>query len=435
MPPLTSGAAGLRDVRAIDVLTPGASYAFFLRLVSFCGRIIHFTADPDLPFAATAPAIDLAGVRWVVSRGPLALDDLDRRVDRQVGLERVGRLLAGLRGFRTRGAPLALGTIDVRGARRFAFSLETPFTLELDAESEAPEIAWDLHVGGAATRVTWEVAGASDDRGAIDVAADAGWRAVRVALGDAGTRRRTRLRVHGESDGTRARVDLGDLGFTEGEAAESARRSSATAAHRAERDALAPVFRDADTGTVVYENRNALPRAFRVARLEPVATTEAALTRLADGFDFRSAALVQASPAALAEVERRAAASTVPADASTAAGASAFAGATVVVKADPDALSIVTDGATTALVVVGDLDYPGWRAAIDGAPAAILRSDGVFRGVLVPPGPHCVELRYTPASLLWGGALTVLAAVVVAPFARRAGRVHGRDVLARRRMV
>ena len=63
MVPLTSAAVGLRDLRAIDVLTPGPYYAFFTRLVSFCDRVIHFTVDPDLTLAATAPALDLAGVR------------------------------------------------------------------------------------------------------------------------------------------------------------------------------------------------------------------------------------------------------------------------------------------------------------------------------------------------------------------------------------
>src|SRR6185436_2720235 len=82
--PLTSAAAGLSDLRAIDVLTPGAYYAFFTRLVSFCDRVIHFTVDPDVPLAATAPALDLAGVRWIATRQPLGGDDLAARARSQV---------------------------------------------------------------------------------------------------------------------------------------------------------------------------------------------------------------------------------------------------------------------------------------------------------------------------------------------------------------
>src|SRR6185295_5560 len=124
--PLTSAAAGLRDIRAIDVLTPGTTYAFFTRLLSFCPRIIHFTVDPDLALAATAPVLDLVGVRWVVAPRPLTFDDLAARVDRQVGHERIARLLAGLASLRTRGTPLGLGPAGPANDLRFAFTLSAP---------------------------------------------------------------------------------------------------------------------------------------------------------------------------------------------------------------------------------------------------------------------------------------------------------------------
>jgi hypothetical protein len=462
MPPLTSAAAGLRDLRTIDVLTPGTTYAFFTRLVSFCTRIIHFTVDPDLPLAATAPAIDLAGVRWIVSRGDLDLDldDLDARVARQIGHERLARFFAGMRAFRGKGAGFALGTIESDGERRFAFSLFTPFALEVEAESEAPELAWDLHVEEGAARVTWHVdatpSGVEDSQAAgesaagrdarattIDVDPDPRWRATRVALGAGGTRRRVRVRVEVKSLAARqARVDLGDLGFGEGAEAEATRRSAAVARHRDEVAALAPAFHDPIVDAVVYENRNALPRAFRVTRRERVASTEAALTRLADGFDFRAAALVDG---AVDEADRVAArlqredgarsANGAAAGDAAALGSSTSSGATTVVKDDPMAIVIATDGADTALVVLGDLDYPGWRATIDGRPAPIIAADGVLRGVLVPPGPHCVEYRYVPASWGWGVMVTALAAALMPWCARRAARAHGKIVPAFARVV
>lgn len=462
MPPLTSAAAGLRDLRAIDVLTPGATYAFFTRLVSFCARIIHFTVDPDLPLAATAPAIDLAGVRWIVSRGALDLGDLDTRVRRQIGHERLARLLAGLRAIRNQGGDLGLGSIESDGERRFALSLVTPFVLEVEAETEAPELAWDLHVEADRARVTWRVEAtpsAPTDAGQVAVDADPtpGWRAIRVALGDPGTRRRVRLRLEGASagPGRRARVDLGDLGFSDGAAAEAARRASAVARHRDEAAALLPVFRDDAVGAVVYENRNALPRAFRVTRREPVASAEAALTRLADGFDFRAATLVTMSDGRMAAAERAAAAmereDTARADGGAASGgpvagatasrpdptpdAAATRLATVIVKDEPEAVVLATDGAESAVVVLADLDYPGWRASVDGRPAPIVAADGVLRGVLVPPGPHCLEYRYQPASWRWGVVVTLLAAVLLPWLGRRAARAHRKIVPAFARVV
>jgi hypothetical protein len=116
-------------------------------------------------------------------------------------------------------------------------------------------------------------------------------------------------------------------------------------------------------------------------------------------------------------------------------GSSTSSGATTVVKDDPMAIVIATDGADTALVVLGDLDYPGWRATIDGRPAPIIAADGVLRGVLVPPGPHCVEYRYVPASWGWGVMVTALAAALMPWCARRAARAHGKIVPAFARVV
>ncbi len=435
MPPLTSGAAGLRDLRAIDVLTPGDTYAFFTRLVSFCSRVIHFTVDPDLPVAATAPAIDLVGVRWIVSRGAIGLDDLDARVARQVGRERLARLLGGMRAIRTTGSPLALGAIESGAEDRFAMSLLTPFVLEIEADSEAPELVWDLHVADDEAHVAWTVRTSGSRRAAEhgSVAADpgAGWRETRIALGAPGGLRRTRVRVEGRSlgPGRRARVDLGDLGFSDGAAAEAARRTTAQAQHRAERAMLAPVFHDDLVGATVFENRNALPRAFRAAALEPVASPEAALTRLADGFDFRAAALVEETSAQRAESERAAAAVAPPQGGRQPAGAaSAWRARTLLVKDDPDAVTIATDGADGALLVLADLAYPGWQAAIDGRSAPIVTTDGVLRGVRVPGGAHCVELRYAPASWAWGLGVTALALLLTPLVARRAGRAHRKIV-------
>jgi len=49
-----------------------------------------------------------------------------------------------------------------------------------------------------------------------------------------------------------------------------------------------------------------------------------------------------------------------------------------------------------SLVVLSDLDYPGWRATVDGQAAPILRVDGVVRGVRVSAGEHEVAFTYHP---------------------------------------
>ena len=58
------------------------------------------------------------------------------------------------------------------------------------------------------------------------------------------------------------------------------------------------------------------------------------------------------------------------------------------------------------LLVLADLDYPGWQATLDGHDVAIQRKHGTMRGVPMPAGPHRVVFRYDPALLWLGLALT-----------------------------
>jgi uncharacterized membrane protein YfhO len=48
------------------------------------------------------------------------------------------------------------------------------------------------------------------------------------------------------------------------------------------------------------------------------------------------------------------------------------------------------------LLVVARSWLPGWRALVDGRPAAVLRANLAGLGVAVPPGGHRVELVYSP---------------------------------------
>ena len=68
---------------------------------------------------------------------------------------------------------------------------------------------------------------------------------------------------------------------------------------------------------------------------------------------------------------------------------------------------------TPALLRVAD-HYDGrWRAALDGAPAEIVRADYLFTGVFIPPGEHEVQLVYrvSPVSLIILGAGVLLCAL------------------------
>jgi hypothetical protein len=60
--------------------------------------------------------------------------------------------------------------------------------------------------------------------------------------------------------------------------------------------------------------------------------------------------------------------------------------------------------------------YPGWRATVDGQPAAVERWGGAFQSIAVPPGAHRVSFAYRSTylgigALVSGIALAALAAV------------------------
>ncbi len=61
------------------------------------------------------------------------------------------------------------------------------------------------------------------------------------------------------------------------------------------------------------------------------------------------------------------------------------------------------------LLVLADLDYPGWIAEEGGRPLPILRADGFFRAVALPAGTHRVVFRYRPMSFYAGAGVSVLA--------------------------
>lgn len=70
----------------------------------------------------------------------------------------------------------------------------------------------------------------------------------------------------------------------------------------------------------------------------------------------------------------------------------------------------------SAVLVLADLDYPGWSVTVDDRPAESIRIDGQFRGVRIDAGSHRVVWSYRPRSVLWGavisvGTLLLLAAV------------------------
>jgi hypothetical protein len=97
----------------------------------------------------------------------------------------------------------------------------------------------------------------------------------------------------------------------------------------------------------------------------------------------------------------------------------------------PGELDIHTESATEQLLVVADSFHPGWRAAVDGQPVAVVRVNGDFMGCVAPPGEHLIQFRFKPASLQAGAIVTFCGlglwlCLLIAPrFSRRAAVAEG----------
>ena len=87
------------------------------------------------------------------------------------------------------------------------------------------------------------------------------------------------------------------------------------------------------------------------------------------------------------------------------------------------------DMETPGLVVLSDTFYPGWEAAVDGAPQPIVRANYFARGVFVDRGQHRVVFRYAPDSYRNGWwisiASLVIAVVLISSPQRRGGAEIG----------
>jgi membrane protein YfhO len=78
-----------------------------------------------------------------------------------------------------------------------------------------------------------------------------------------------------------------------------------------------------------------------------------------------------------------------------------------------DWLTLQYASSTSNLLRIAIPIYPGWQATRDGVPLPLVRVDGAFIGVVVPPGEGEVRLRYTPRLFWLGAAISGLTFVVL----------------------
>jgi hypothetical protein len=160
---------------------------------------------------------------------------------------------------------------------------------------------------------------------------------------------------------------------------------------------LPPRFRKLeDAGSVsLFENPAALPRARLASRIRSAATSDEAEFALHDPlFDPAKETIVETDHP-------------LPTSAD---------GEVTWTRRGGDSSELAVNSKEPSVLVVSDVDYPGWEATVDGRPAPIRRADVAFRAVEVPAGAHRVEFTFRPSFARTGLAASILFAVL-APLA------------------
>ena len=132
------------------------------------------------------------------------------------------------------------------------------------------------------------------------------------------------------------------------------------------------------------------PRAYVASSARRIAHWRQAASLIKGGHDFHSVALVEGpGPAGLGE--------------GPGGGDRRFA---TIRSFAPESITVETDGDGPGLLVLAEPWYPGWEAAVDGAPGICVPANGWMRAVPVPPGRHLVTLRFRSRWLAAGVALS-----------------------------
>jgi hypothetical protein len=141
-----------------------------------------------------------------------------------------------------------------------------------------------------------------------------------------------------------------------------------------------------ESGVWIYERPTALPRAWVTTQTE-VLDDARTLTRIHEAdFDPRTTALV--------ETPTECASNSEP-------------GQAEVIRDTGNRIEARVQGGG-GLLIFSEVDYPGWRALVDGNAVPLIRADYLLRAICVPEGDHEVTLIYDPPLLKLGAIITGL---------------------------
>ena len=84
-----------------------------------------------------------------------------------------------------------------------------------------------------------------------------------------------------------------------------------------------------------------------------------------------------------------------------------------VTRYEPNRVVVEADSPDGGRLILTDLSFPGWEAAVDGSPVPTLMIERMYRGVDLSAGKHAVIWNYRPAVLYWGAGISLFTTVIL----------------------
>ena len=134
-------------------------------------------------------------------------------------------------------------------------------------------------------------------------------------------------------------------------------------------------------GANLYKNKNYLARAFFVPKIEYSENKEETLRMIADAkFNPKVYAIIEGNESEVSTL-----------------GKGDYKGLNIANYTQNKVL-IEEEFADEGFVVLNDVNYPGWKAYVDGKEVKLYNTDYILKGIYVDEGKHSIEFVYRPLS-------------------------------------
>jgi len=167
---------------------------------------------------------------------------------------------------------------------------------------------------------------------------------------------------------------------------------------RVDRDARPYISVLQDDKLAIYENLQALPRAYMVysSTVVPDGLQAAKDALLAPDHDPRRSVILSGGDSSLSGPDLDITSAPVS-----------------WLRDSPEDVELSVDAPAPGYLVLSDNFASGWQAKLDGEPAGIQRANATFRAVAVPPGKHTVSFEYRPTLFYVGAGISAIAVLVL----------------------